>query len=237
MFFPLALFGSSNIIGSLKLISLFISHVLQQTSQPSTAVKSEKPTTIPSLINETSSKIANISTNVTNINENTTSTQPASWYNYFSSSKPSYSPTNQPSAVIVENPTLVPTIEPSDSPTYALTEKIVNSVTSSNDNQNNYELISSMAAILSIIIIAVAFFITKKHLVKKKKHRTNVVFRSPLLFDMSKRAKQRKKLMEDYFEVEATENALQHRSAASSLDHQISTEFIDITRENQQSIY
>lgn len=179
-----------------------------------------------------------MSTNVTiNIKENSTLTQPASWYNYFSSSKPSYSPTNQPSVVLTEHPTTEPTIEPSDFPTYASTEKSNNSATSSNDNQNNYELISSMTAIISIVIIAVAFFITKKHLLKKKKHRTNIVFRSPLLFDMSKRAKQRKKLMEDYFEVEATENTLQHRSAASSLDHQISTEFIDITRENQQSIY
>lgn len=168
---------------------------------------------------------------------NSSNAQPASWYNYFSSSKPSFSPTHQPSATLTEPPTMAPTLEPTEVTTQSQSITNMKSANNSNNNQNNYELISSMTALLSIFIIAVAFFITKNHIFTKRKHRTSLVIRSPLLFDMSKRVKQRKKLMEDYFEVEAMESSLQHRSAASSLDHQISTEFIDITRENQQSIY
>ena len=92
-----------------------------------------------------------------------------------------------------------------------------------------------MTAFISIIIVAVAFYMTKRHLLSRKKTKNKIVIKSPFFSDMSKRVKQRKKLMEEYFEVDAAEGNILHRSAASSVDLQISTEFIDITHENQHN--
>ena len=155
---------------------------------------------------------------------------PSNWYDYWTStSKPTIKPTQNPS----HEPSMAPTSEYMDYPTAAPSQKAKTNVASSN-NQNS-GMISSMTAFISIIIVAVAFYMTKRHLLSKKKTKNKIVIKSPFFSDMSKRVKQRKKLMEEYFEVDAAEGNILHRSAASSVDLQISTEFIDITHENQHN--
>lgn len=94
-----------------------------------------------------------------------------------------------------------------------------------------------MTALVFIAMIVAALYVTKRHLGRKKKSKSKVVLHSPFFSELSKRVKERKKLMEEYFEIDAAECTILHRSAASSIDLQISTEFIDISREKQQSIY
>ena len=157
------------------------------------------------------------------------SLQSSSWYNYWSTPKPSAAPTQQPSVTQTD----LPTSDPTESPSFSANAH------SNSKSSSNYQVISSVTALISIVVIAAALFITKRHLLKKKKMKKILSSHSPTVAfcDMSKRIKQRKKLMEEYFEVEAVECNPLNRSAASSLDFQISTEFIDISHEKQQSIY
>lgn len=176
---------------------------------------------------------------VSNGMNSTSPIDPLSWYNYFGTSKPSEKPTVHPTGRVTSAPTYVPSIEPSELPTSGPSEAILSDNISSSNSGQNYELISSMTALISIFIIAAAFFVTKRHLLtkKKSKSKSKIVLRSPIFCDITKRVKERKKLMEEYFEIEAMECTHSNRSAASSVDFQISTEFIDITQEKQQSIY
>lgn len=162
----------------------------------------------------------------------TNSSEPSNWYDYWrTSSTPTPKPTHAPTYY----PTAEPSLDP-DGPTTYPTQAA--KVSQSSSNGQSYELISSMTALVFIGIIAAALYATKRHLGRKRKSKSKVVIRSPFFSELSKRVKERKKLMEEYFAVDAAEcNILNHRSAASSIDLQVSTEFIDISRENQQSIF
>lgn len=162
----------------------------------------------------------------------TNSSNPSNWYDYWrSSSRPTARPTQLPTYYPTAEPTLDPD-EPTTYPTQAA------KVSRSSSNGQSYELVSTMTALVFIAIIVAALYLTKTNLLRKKKSKKKVMIRSPFFNELSKRVKERKKLMEEYFAVDAAEcTVLNHRSAASSIDLQISTEFIDITRENQQAIH
>jgi hypothetical protein len=188
----------------------------------SSSYPSQEPTTMPT----------NISLPAQEGSTTTNSSDPSNWYDYWrSSSRPTLRPTQLPTYY----PTSEPSLDP-DGPTAYPTQ--APKVSKSSSNGQSYELLSSMTALIFIGIIAAALYATRRQLGRKKKSKNKVVIRSPFFSELSKRVKERKKLMEEYFAVDAAEcNILNHRSAASSIDLQISTEFIDISRENQQSIY
>ena len=157
-------------------------------------------------------------------------TEPSNWYDYWSSSsKPVMTPTPQPS----NKPTTAPTNELFQStPTVAPTQLLGKRGSSS--NVENYELMSTMTVLFFLVFVAVAFYVTKRYFLKKKKTKSKIMIASPFFCQLRGRVKERRKLMEDYFVVDAAECGILHRSAASSVDLQISTEFINISSENQQ---